>query len=74
MQTTSENNAGYPASPFQVGDRVMFARRCQTTTAGMPVEAVDITMFDVRLRVNGQWWVPECFMPFEQWRRQQLTH
>ena len=52
---------------FKVGDLVMFRKRCQVTECGMPVQAVDENMFDVRLKVNDQWWVPENFMPYDEW-------
>ncbi len=60
----------YPESPFNVGDLVMYRNRCQTTSGGMRVEEVDISMFDVRLKVDGKWWTPASFMPLAQWRAQ----
>jgi hypothetical protein len=68
--TQSSSTAAYPTCPFKAGDRVMFSRRCQTTAGGMPVEDVDINMFDVLLKVDGKWWHPESFMTFEEWKRQ----
>ena len=55
---------------FKVGDLVMFRNRCQTTEGGMRVQAVDENMFDTRLKVDGQWWVPENFMPYEEWAKE----
>ena len=60
----------YPQCRFQVGDLVMFSRRCQTSPAGMKVEEVDINMFDALLRVDGKWWHPECFMSLAEWQHQ----
>lgn len=55
------------ANPFQVGDRVVFANRAQNTAGGMAVEAVDVNMFDTRLKVDGAWWSPAAFAPFAPW-------
>lgn len=59
---------------FKVGDYVMFAKRCQTTSGGMPVQAVNTNMFDTRLKVDGQWWSPECFVSLEAWRDSVAQH
>lgn len=56
---------------FQVDDLVMFRMRCQTTSAGMRVEAVDSNMFDTRYKVNGQWWMAANLMPFDEWKARQ---
>ena len=56
---------------FQVDDLVMFRMRCQTTSAGMRVEAVDSNMFDTRYKVNGQWWLAANLMPFDEWKARQ---
>ena len=56
---------------FQVNDLVMFRMRCQTTSAGMRVEAVDSNMFDTWYKVNGQWWMAANLMPFDEWKVRQ---
>lgn len=56
---------------FQVNDLVMFSRRCQTTSAGMRVEAVDSNMFDTRYKVNGQWCMSANLIPFDEWKARQ---
>jgi hypothetical protein len=53
--------------PFKVGELVMFKNRCQFTSGGMPVQAVDANMFDVRIQVGGLWWTPECFIRHSEW-------
>lgn len=58
---------------FQVNDLVMFRMRCQTTSAGMRVEAVDSNMFDTRYKVNGQWWMAANLIPFDEWKARQCT-
>lgn len=58
---------------FQVGDLVMFRHRTQICESGMRVQEVDTNMFDTRLKVNDQWWVPENFMPFDEWVRTYRT-
>lgn len=59
----------YPTSSYAVGDEVMFAKRCQTSAGPMRIQEVDVTMFDVRLKVGGQWWSPGAFMPYPEWER-----
>ena len=54
---------------FKVGDQVAFKNRVQRYMGGMTVQAVDTNMFDTLIMVDGQWWVPECFIPFEEWNR-----
>ena len=46
----------------------MFRMRCQTTSVGMCVEAVDSNMFDTWYNVNGQWWMATNLMPFDEWK------
>jgi hypothetical protein len=48
----------------------MFARRTQVTFGGMAVEAIDETLFGVRVQVDGKWWSEGCFMPYRDWVRQ----
>jgi len=61
--------------PFNVGDRVMFKNRVQTTTVGMRIEEIDYTLFGVRLKVEGKWWSPGNFTSFKEWKElvQQLA-
>lgn len=58
-----------PINPFPVGSRVMFANRCQTGSGGMRVDEVAANMFDVRLKVEGRWWPPGCFVAFSDWKK-----
>lgn len=59
---------------YNIGDLVMFRNRTQTCSTGMKIEAVDTNMFDTRLKVNGLWWVPTNFMPFDEWRDKYSKH
>lgn len=52
---------------FKVGDLVMFANRCQTSPCGMRVDEVNTNMFNTLLKVDGKWWVPECFITYDAW-------
>jgi hypothetical protein len=54
-------------TPFNVGDHVAFRNRCQPSAAGMTVQEVDFTLWGVRLKVDYKWWVPENFMPYQEW-------
>lgn len=58
-----------PINPFPVGSRGMFATRCQTGSGGMRVDEVDANMFDVRLKVEGRWGSPVCFVTFSDWKK-----
>ena len=65
-----QGSPAYTESPFKVNDLVMFKSRAQTTGGGMRVEEVDSNMFDIRIKVDGNWWTPGCFISFEEWKRQ----
>ena len=54
---------------FKIGERVMFAKRCQNTSGGMKVEAIDETLFGMRFKVDDKWWVEANFITFAQWKK-----
>lgn len=54
---------------FKQGDRVAFANRTQHTAAGMRIEEVSTDLFGTRVKVEGKWWSPGCFMSFEDWKK-----
>lgn len=64
-KTTTYQNLG---PDLKVGDLVMFAGRAQTSGSGMLVTKVDTNMFNTLIEVDGKWWTPGCFMPYEEWR------
>lgn len=58
--------------PFKVGDRVVFAKRCQAAP-WMTVEALDETLFGTRLKVAGKWWSSHtAFEHYEKWRERNM--
>jgi len=56
--------------PFNVGDRVMFKNRVQTTTVGMVITKIDYTLFGPRIQIDHEysWWVPGNFITFKEWK------
>jgi len=52
---------------YKVGDRVMFARRTQTSLIGMEIEDIKGTIDGPRYLISGAWWVEENLMPFDDW-------
>lgn len=58
--------------PFKVGDRVVFAKRCQAAP-WMIVEELDETLFGTRLKVDGKWWSSaNVFEHYEKWRERNM--
>lgn len=58
----------YPTPKFKVGDKVNFKNRCQNSLY-MEIQEVDVTMFDVKYKVNYLWWTEGCFITHEEWKR-----
>ncbi|MCU1492210.1 MAG: hypothetical protein JWM85_3615 [Acidimicrobiaceae bacterium] len=54
------------ASPFAVGDLVMFRNRAQIGI-GLEVQDVDTNMFDSFVKVDWKWWPSTCFQPLSEW-------